>query len=415
MQRSIALFVVVLGIIVHGSVLMAAAPAQATLAPPANGLAFINASFENASPLDWEVDPDGTIQVYLLYDHERSSPNRAAGHWHFQLQGRPGSDLTVVLSHFDNVWNGRKGSPISERTIGFTSADGKTWRPLAAQKVEGNRLKLHVHLDGPSLYVARLPPYRISDLEALKTRIRGHRLVAITPIGRTVEGRELEIIRVGDPQAPQHVLLRARAHAWEPGGNWVVEGLVRRLLADDADARRYLARYCVHVMPMANKDGVARGLTRFNPLGKDLNRDWGRPADPCLAPENAALEAWVEAMIRQGKRPGLMIDFHNDESGRLHVGVPEGDFRDYLARMKRFEELLRAHTWFTEGSTSATFRNPGTVGEGLLARYGVTACVLELNANWIAGLKEYPTAQNWERFGAQLGEVFFRYFEPPAR
>ncbi len=132
-------------------------------------------------------------------------------------------------------------------------------------------------MDKGSLYLARLPPYRLSDLEALKRRIRDDRRVEIVTIGKTVEGRELEIIRVGNPDAAHRVLLRARAHPWEPGGNWVVEGLIQRLLRDDVDARRYLDAYCVYIMPMANKDGVARGRTRFNLLGSDLNRKWDKP------------------------------------------------------------------------------------------------------------------------------------------
>lgn len=266
-------------------------------------------------------------------------------------------------------------------------------------------------MDGDNLFVARLEPYRISDLEKLKKRIRSSRLVDITPIGRTVEGRELEIIRIGNPEAPHRVLLRARAHPWEPGGNWVLEGLIQRLLAEKADTARYLNRYCVYVMPMANKDGVARGLTRFNMQGKDLNRNWDLPADRRYAPENAALESWIEDMIGQGKRPELMIDFHNDESGQLHVNRPAGDLKAYLAHMQRLEQLLRKHTWFTVGSTGSNVRNPGTIGEGLLERYGITACVLEFNANWIAGLKDYPSAKNWELFGAGLCEVFYQYFE----
>lgn len=45
-------------------------------------LEFIDTSFENASPAWYERDADGTIQIHLLYDHERASPNRAAGHIH---------------------------------------------------------------------------------------------------------------------------------------------------------------------------------------------------------------------------------------------------------------------------------------------------------------------------------------------
>jgi len=396
--------------IAFASLVAASAIAGEQIERPDTPLEFIDTSFENASPLYWEIDAEGAVQVYLVYDQERSSPNRANGHWHFQIQARKGSDLTIVLNNFDNVWNGRPGSPVSDATIGFASVDGIAWQPIPTEKIEGNRLKIDVHMEGETLYLARLEPYRISDLEKLKRQIVGHPLVEITAIGATVEGRELEILRVGRADAPHRVLLRARSHSWEPGGNWVVEGLIRRLLRDDDHARRCRERYCVYVMPMANKDGVARGRTRFNVLGKDLNRNWDRPADGRYAPENHALESWLESMIAEGRRPDLAIDFHNDAGGKLHVSRPDVDLEAYLERMQRFEQLLREHTWFTEGSTGGSFRNPGSFGEGLLERYGITACVQELNANRIAGLDDYPSAANWKLFGEQLCEVFLRYF-----
>src|SRR4051812_47428140 len=186
---------------------------------------------------------------------------------------------------------------------------------------------------------------------------------------------------------------------------------MQRLLKNDETARRYQDLFCVYVLPMANKDGVARGRTRFNMQGKDLNRNWDIPADPALAPENYALEEWVKTMIKQGRRPDLAIDFHNDEGGRFHISRPEHtDLKDYLARMKMLENLLRERTWFTEGVTDQSFHNPGTIGEGLLARYGIDAAVHELNGNWIKGLKDYPSSKNWELYGEQLCQVFYEYF-----
>jgi len=391
-----------------------AASAAAQRETPKSKLAFINTGFENASPLQWQTDSNGTIQVFLLYDYERNSPNRAAGHWHFQLQGEPGADLTLVLHNFDNVYNGRPGVAVSKKSLCYVSPNGKQWKVLPAEFLEGNCLRLRVHLDEPSLYLARLEPYRLSDLQRLLGEIRGHPLVEITEIGRTVEGRPLEIVRVGKPDAPYRVLLRARAHAWEPGGNWVVQGLIRGLLSDDEVARRCLQRCCVYVLPMANKDSVARGRTRFNSLGKDLNRDWDRPADERLAPENHALEAWIQRMIERGARPHFAMDLHNDEGGGLHLSRPPIDgVERHLERMKRFEQLLRRHTWFTEGSSGSKFRNPGTLGEGLLERYGIDACILEFNCNWIAGLKQYPSGEAWEQFGRGLREVFYDYFGNP--
>jgi hypothetical protein len=375
-------------------------------------LVFIDTSIENASPLWYEAAPDGSIQVHLLYDHERSSPNRAAGHIHFLLHARAGSRLVLEFRNLDNVWNGQPGSVARELKTVVVSENGHDWEPRPTESLPGDRVRLTVDMPGNKLYVARVEPYRLSDLDRLLRSIENHPLVEIVPIGKTVEGRQLEIIRIGDPRAPYRVVARARAHPWEAGSNWVAHGLVERLLKNDDRAKRFLERYTVFLLPMANKDGVARGRTRFNLLGKDLNRNWDAPADPQLAPENAALERWLERQIADGQTPHLAMELHNDGSGRLHISRPPvPQLAQHLERMKILEELLRTHTWFTEGHTDSAFRNSGTLGDGWLERYGIDAVVHEFNCNWIAGVKDYPTARRWKAYGAGLADVFYEYFE----
>jgi len=166
------------------------------------------------------------------------------------------------------------------------------------------------------------------------------------------------------------------------------------------------------VMPMANKDGVALGRTRFNFQGKDLNRNWDKPADGDLAPENFALERWLEKMIASGQAPHLALELHNDGNGLLHISRPPiAELPRHLERMTLLEQLLRKHTWFTEGATKGSFRNSGTLGDGWLERYGIDAAVHEFNANWIAGLKDYPSAKHWNSYGENLATVFYDYFE----
>lgn len=423
----------------------AAAESEAQTPAPESPLIYIDTSFENASPVDWSFGESGEVFVNLMYDHQRSSPNRAAGHIFFAVEAPAGSTVRLVLQRFDNVWNGKPGSPVSERTVLRVSEDGKRWSAVGTQYDKtANRLMVDLSMTAGRLFVARLEPYRLSDLDELKRRIAERPVVKIETIGRTVEGRELEMISIGRADAPHHVLIRARAHPWETGGNWVIEGLIDRLLADAAEHPNRQSRYQVHIMPLANKDGVARGRTRFNSRGYDLNRQWGAPADPALAPENAALEAWLQRMIAAGKRPGLAIDLHNDEQGKLHLSRPDEGAEAYLGLMNRFESLLRKHTWFSEGSTGATFRNPGSFGEGLWSRYQIPACVLELNANHVSveaqsGRRAGPTADKpvsedtnrpasrtdssknnrlertadaelWRQMGAGLVDVFFDFF-----
>jgi hypothetical protein len=390
---------------------IAASPALPAPAAPNPDFRFIDTAIENGSPLHWDPQPDGSVLISLHYDHERDSPNRAAGHWHFRLEGRPGARLTLVFQNFLNVWNGRVGLPVDARTACSLSEDGRAWRTVPMELV-GDRVKVTVEVPpSGSLFIARLEPYRLSDLRRLLEEIRPHPLVGVEEIGRSAEGRPLEVVRVGRTDAPFRLFIRARAHPWEPGGNWVLQGMIRALLADTPESRRALAMFSLYTLPIANPDGVARGLTRFNVRGRDLNRKWDRPAPADLAPENHALEAWLRRVAERGLTPHLGLDLHNDASGKLHVSRPDvPSLEGYLASMRRFEELLRRHTWFTEGSTGGSFRNPGTLGEGWLERFGVPAAILELNAHWIAGRSKAPLGADWEDFGRGLLPVFTAYF-----
>ena len=135
-----------------------------------------------------------------------------------------------------------------------------------------------------------MEPYRLSDLERLLERIRSHRLVRIGSIGHTVAGRHRDRPR----WRPGGSESRLRPRPGASLGSRQQLGCAR---ADRAFAhrrrgrsRRFLRSYNVSILPMANVDGVARGGTRFNLRGMDLNRGWDKPADPTLSPENAALE-----------------------------------------------------------------------------------------------------------------------------
>lgn len=384
-------------------------------------LAYIDTSIENASPVWYERATDGAYLVHLLYDHERSSPNRAAGHIHFRLVGRPGARITLEFKNLDNVWNGQPGSVAGELKTVSTSPDGITWTTVPTESLPGPRVRVTLTMPGESLLVARLQPYRLSDLDRLLAAVRRSPHATITTIGETVQGRPLEIVRIGNarddepagrdaPVQVRRVFVRARAHPWESGSNWVAQGLIERLLREDDAARTWRQRNVLYVLPMANKDGVARGLTRFNANGRDLNRNWNVAADAALVPENAALERWLERMIAAGRKPDLAIELHNDGRGLLHISRPPvPNLAMHLERMARLEALLRARTWFTEGHTDGAFRNSGTLGDGWLERYGIDAVVHELNANWVEGRKSYSSATLWQEYGASLVGVLDEY------
>jgi predicted deacylase len=231
--------------------------------------------------------------------------------------------------------------------------------------------------------------------------------VKIMSIRKSVEGRELNIIQIGNENAPRRIFIRARAHAWEPGGNWVVEGIINTLLQQTTESMNYLKNYTVYILPMSNIDGVAHGITRFNMNGMDLNRKLTQPADPILSPENAAMEHWLESIIAKGLKPDLAIDFHNDTYGPLFFAPLGNETGNYEKNMLAFVKLLDTETWFTGGHS---FAEASSFEVGMMRRYGIEAMVFELNAQWIKGLNKKPLSEDWLLLGNQLCRVFNEYF-----
>jgi hypothetical protein len=170
-------------------------------------------------------------------------------------------------------------------------------------------------------------------------------------------------------------------------------------------------------MPMANKDGVARGMTRFNLNGKDLWRNWEPDPDPVLCPENYALEEFIKTLLKKGIKPSLAIDIHNDDYGEIHLALQKDKDSRYIKNMTLLREKMSEHScystglkyaWLTEGQSLSDF-NFG-FADGLLYKYGIDAVIYELNANWIQDLGKMPSNEDWMKIGENLNYAFYDYF-----
>jgi hypothetical protein len=378
---------------------------------------FIDTYFENGSPLRWEQLSDESIRIEPLHDYERLTGNRQFTHWNFKLHVPPGligRKLTIVMPGSDNIWNGKRIPSFEGGRLSVAvCSDEKNWRIVSGVPLDSKcyGFTYVIELNAPMVHVARNVPYMITDLNRRLQQIAVHPAVRIAHIGATVEGRALEIVELGNPNAAQQVLFRGAAHPWESGGTWFLDGMMQFLVSGDAAAEEILKKYCFCLMPMANKDGIWRGMSRYNVRGMDLNRNWfkDRPADPVLAPENACLQNWLSNRQRQGRLPVLAIDLHNDCDGKMHVGPHDADPKGYRQRMEILEKVMRELTWFREGTVEETFR--GAMPSGMMEVFGVDSFVYELHSEWAEGLGRAPLHTDWQQLGAVYTRVLEKYFE----
>ena len=129
-------------------------------------------------------------------------------------------------------------------------------------------------------------------------------------IGRSVEGRPINVVRIGDPAAPRKVLVVGCIHGNEPAGRAIVD-LLRAGGVAPPGAELLLVRNM-------NPDGFQHH-TRQNARGVDLNRNspqgrrfLGPPGSPYYAgprpfsePETRAIRALI---LRD--RPAVTIWYH---------------------------------------------------------------------------------------------------------
>lgn len=95
-------------------------------------------------------------------------------------------------------------------------------------------------------------PYEqmMKDLEALAAKYPA--LCVMESAGQSAQGRELQVIVIGDVNAPHHVLVQGAIHARENMTALLCAALAERLLQKGGEAE-----VCFHILPMANPDGAA--------------------------------------------------------------------------------------------------------------------------------------------------------------
>lgn len=259
----------------------------------------------------------------------RVRPDRAAAfrHWfHFRVDGARGRPIRLRLvdlatTSYPEGWEG---------FAACGSSDGVSWARLPTTYAAGE-LQIDVVPASDALVVAAFAPYPYARHRALVARAAER--CAVEGVGRSVEGRPIEVLTVG--RGPVPVWVVARQHPGETMAEWFVEGLLDRLL-DDADplAAALRGRATFRIAPNLNPDGTVHGNLRTNAVGTDLNRSWVDPA-PDRAPE---VRAVLDAMDRTGV--ALALDVHGDEVIPYpFVAGPEGTpswDADRQARLDRF-------------------------------------------------------------------------------
>jgi murein tripeptide amidase MpaA len=285
----------------------------------AGAIDIVNATSANA--IDLNIRKDSAADIVQWF--------------YFRLQGAQGEPCTIRLlnagqSAYPDGWKDYNA---------MASYDRVNWFRVPT-RFDGQVLTIEHTPAMDSVYYAYFEPYSWERHLELLDRAQMSEHVRMLDLGSTIDGRDLNMLVIGDPDAgKKKVWVIARQHPGETMAEWFVEGMLDALL-DPAHpfGRQLLKETVFYVVPNMNPDGSVRGNLRTNAAGANLNREWFNPT----------MERSPEVfLVRQKMHEigvDLCLDVHGDEglpyvfvagSGALPTFTP-----DQAAAEKAFSDAF---------------------------------------------------------------------------
>jgi len=224
--------------------------------------------------------------------------------FYFRLQGARGETCSLRILNagqaaFAAGW---------ENYQALASYDREHWFRVPTS-YDGQVLQITFTPQQDSVYFAYFEPYSWGRHLRLLGRAQASPLVRLQDLGSTLDGRDLNLLMVGDPVAQKKIWIIARQHPGETMAEWLVEGLLEALLdAANPLARRLLQRAVFHIVPNMNPDGSVRGNLRTNAAGINLNREWMAPS------MEQSPEVYLVRQRMHETGCDFFLDVHGDET-----------------------------------------------------------------------------------------------------
>lgn len=250
------------------------------------------------------IEVISTLNVENIELNLRKDSNADFTQWfYFRLQGARDQDATMrILNAGDATY---PDGWMNYRAV--ASYDRENWFRVETE-FDGKVMTIKHTPETDSVYYAYFEPYSWERHLALLGSVAQSEQVRVEDLGSTVDGRDLNVVVVGNPSAEKKVWIIARQHPGETMAEWLVEGTLNALLdLSNPIARAILDKAVLYVVPNMNPDGSVRGNLRTNAAGANLNREWMTPSVE-TSPEVYYVKKKIEEVGCD-----LFLDIHGDE------------------------------------------------------------------------------------------------------
>ena len=190
------------------------------------------------------------------------------------------------------------------KQIYFKHENDHDWAHVALSNIEA-KSHCRLPLKPGTTRISLLPAYNLQDFQSFIANLpHNHPRLQIAPFGLSMEGRKLWQIILGDMNhTSKHTMLIAcRLHPYETAGSFCAEGMVDYYLTALKQTGFALDPFRIHLVPMANPDGVYNGLCKKTSIrGIDLSKIVNR-----LDPTCKSLVDLIDSL-----KPSIYCEIHN--------------------------------------------------------------------------------------------------------
>ena len=206
----------------------------------------ISQNFDSGAIEVLRADSAATIELNL-----RKDSHADIHQWfHFRLQGARGEQVTM---RFLNAGQATYAKGY-ENYQAVASYDSENWFRVPTT-FDGAVMTIRHTPDLDSVYYAYFEPYSFERHLRLLGEVAENPLARVLDLGSTVDGRDMNLVVIGKPEAEKKIWFIARQHPGESMAEWFIEGLIDTLLDDSNPIARKLLQRCVfYIVPNMNPD-----------------------------------------------------------------------------------------------------------------------------------------------------------------
>ena len=380
----------------------------------------VSTDFDSGSLGKWFLENDTHLVCYPYINYDENGRNGVSIWFFGRLDNVLNREITIQFKGMQEEYELRMGSsPYGGNTVHMFSYDLENWERFSNCRFDSlsNIYTIKHIFSRNTVWIAYMEPYPYTRLKSFIREIEDCPGVKIESIGKSVEGHEIYIISISEPDVDVDscpvVWIVARQHPWETAGSWAVEGLIKYLISDEPDAVFIKKKVTFKIIPVANPDGVVKGVTRFNAKGVDLNRHWDRSdsfsTDTKNAPEIALLKKAMEKWCAE-HRLDLWINIHNND-----MNIIKNPAYISFCPLKKEGETEMFGKYLTEESV---FRGPvrkvsseGKSTTAVVAReFNTLSMLIEMEVGYIPGLGIWVGKDLHLEYGKGLARAVGRLF-----